>query len=507
MNYIIFSLILLNLSLNLLKHYHILQLNYYDNLTQLRWLGKNHKKLASQKLLLIWMVINLFWPNQLMQGILIGLLVLILLANLPLTQAKKPLKFTKRLLEMLALNIVIVGTIGWLAIDSLMIIVVIYIVAPLWPIIVNLLSLPLELFFKWRLVNSAKKILKSHDKLITIGITGSFGKTSMKHYLGAILPAKFSTLVTPESFNTPLGIATTIKQKLRATHEIFVCEMGASHKHDIKELCDIVEPTHGVITALGMQHLETFGSFDNIIQTKFELATAVKNKGLLLLNGDNQPITENLPKDQPYLTYGLKKTNDCHAFNLKLSNSGTIFSLSFKGKKYDNLQTRLIGEHSIVNLAGAIALSLELGLSIEQIKRQISKLTPPPHRLELKKFGNDLLIDDGYNSNPDGCEAALKTLSLFDGLKVVITPGMVELGPEQNRLNSEFGEKIARTCDFAILVGAKQTKPIYDGLIKRNYDPKKIFVVDSFKKALAKLPFLPRQPKVILIENDLPDNY
>ena len=130
-------------------------------------------------------------------------------------------------------------------------------------------------------------MLQSCSNITVIGITGSYGKTSVKFYLNKLLSAKYNVLMTPESFNTPLGVVKTIRTSLKATHEIFICEMGAKNINDIKEICDIVHPKHGVITSIGPQHLESFKTVENVVKTKFELADAIDKNGMVFLNYEN----------------------------------------------------------------------------------------------------------------------------------------------------------------------------------------------------------------------------
>lgn len=504
----------LSLLLNLLRHYHILQLNYYDTSTQWRWLITHHQKLASQKLIFLLTLPYFVWQNTLTFSIVGIALGLTFISNLPLIKPKKTLVITGRILRMFVINyLLIAGYQLWILHQSNFWQVIslsgLYLLAPVMPITINICLQPLERLLKNLYVSSAQHILLDHRNLTTIGITGSYGKTSMKQYLYDILKADFNTLVTPESYNTPIGIARTIKHRLRASHQFFVCEMGAAKKHEIQELCDITHPRYGIITAIGQQHLETFGDQQNIINTKFELADYIHENGMLVLNGDNSIIRDQLPRLQcPYLTYGLGATNDFQARNLQLSSQGTVFDLIHNGKKLTTISTPLIGQHSVVNLIGAIAMALQLGVSLKTIVRQAKTLTPPAHRLQLKKVGQDLIIDDSYNSNPNGCQAALETLGMFNGIKIIITPGMVELGDQQDQLNRQFGRQIAEVCDYVFLVGAQQTQAIYDGLIDQKYDSVKIIIVDNFQTAIHQARALHHdQAKVILIENDLPDNY
>jgi len=338
----------------------------------------------------------------------------------------------------------------------------------------------------------------------------------MKYFLNTLLNTKYNALMTPESFNTPMDVTITVRGALRSTHEVFICEMGAKFRGEIKELCNIVNPTDGILTAIGPAHLDTQKTIENIIKTKFELAAAVKNKGMLFLNGDNEIIMKNLP-DQKYQTYGLNPDNDYYAYDISTTRSGTTFSVSYKSckengeqKKIENLNTQLIGYHNVLNLVGAIAFSLYMDVGYEEIRHALKKINSPPHRLQLIKNNdnNTIIIDDAYNSNPSGSKAALDALALFDGYKVLITPGMVELGSEQENLNHRFGVQAAAVCDYVILVGEKQTKPIFNGLISADFDQSKIFIANHVKDAINfAYGIQTEKQKILLLENDLPDNY
>lgn len=495
-----------------LRSMHMFQLNSYKASTHGKWLRGNFSKLWSQVLLLLFMVIYFFVHHIAMQVIFIALCVVFCLSNRPLKNAKKPLVYTARVKRMLvtaAVLLVGISLLSFLLAEPFRfeLLCLLYLLAPVLPIIANTINAPVESSARRYYINDAKKILKSCPNLLIIGITGSYGKTSVKYYLTTLLRAKYNVLMTPESYNTPMGVVKTIREQLRSTHEIFVCEMGARHKGDIKELCDIVNPQHGIITSIGEQHLETFKTVETIIKTKFELADAVSGKGVIFLNGDNMLIRDHLP-NQEFRTYGLSEQNDSYAYDIKVTQNGTTFSLNDRGERVEGLQTQLIGEHNVINLVGAMALCSSLGVPYDGMRTQLKKITSPPHRLQLTKNNGMIIIDDAYNSNPSGCRAALQTLSLFDGCKILITPGMVELGAKQDECNRAFGAQAAEVCDFVILVGEKQTKPIFEGLSDAKYDPSKIFVADKFSDAINKAYSITNErQKVILLENDLPDNY
>ena len=377
----------------------------------------------------------------------------------------------------------------------------------------NLINKPVEnRISKW-FIDDAKRILKEHEGLRIIGITGSFGKTSVKYYLTTLLSEKYRVLMTPESFNTPMGIVRTIREHMQPTHEIFVCEMGARHLHDIKEITDIVHPDDGILTSIGHQHLETFHSLENIISTKYELLDAVDEKaakgaGLKFVNGDNEIIRDNM-KYKDAITYGLSEGCDYRASDIKVTSAGTSFTVTTPEGETGEFTTRLVGKHNVENIMGAIAAAHKFGVPMAKLRMGVRRIQSVPHRLELVKHGAVSILDDAYNSNPNGAKVALETLDLFENkVKILVTPGMVELGAKEDEYNKAFGEQAAKVCDYIILVGENNTKAIKKGAEEAGFSKDKLFVKNSLNEATQLMYELEAgKEKVILLENDLPDNY
>jgi UDP-N-acetylmuramoyl-tripeptide--D-alanyl-D-alanine ligase len=389
---------------------------------------------------------------------------------------------------------------------------------PLIPALGNLINKPVENRISRWFIDDARRMLKEHPGLRIIGITGSYGKTSVKYYLTTLLSESFSVLMTPESYNTPMGIVRTIREHLKPTHEIFVCEMGARHLHDIKEITDIVEPDDGIVTSIGYQHLETFHSLENIISTKYELLDAVADKEkkegkapgkhLKFVNGDNEIIRGNM-KYKDAITYGLSEGVDYRATDVTVTGAGTSFSVTSPSGEKADFTTRLVGRHNVENIVGAIAAANSLGVPMSKLKMAVRRLQSVPHRLELTRHGNVSILDDAYNSNPNGAKVALETLSLFEGsVKILVTPGMVELGEKEAEYNREFGKQAAAVCDYLILVGQKNSEDIMKGALEGGMSEDAIFLKNTFNEASALMYELDAgREKVILLENDLPDNY
>ena len=488
------------------------QLNSYSGLKHFRWMKKNIGELVTFFIafVMLFAVVKLEVGNVL-RVMTAVVFVLFGIVNIPKGKAKKPLAFTTRVIRMfvteavLSLAVILAATfvLGSFGVSY---IVAVYAVTPLLIIFANFVNSPVEAGVRQYYINDAKKMLAGCPDLKVIGITGSYGKTSMKFFLTTLLKGKYDVLMTPESYNTPMGVVKTIRGSLKGYHEIFVCEMGAKKVREIDELCRIADPQHGIVTSIGPQHLETFKTVENVVKTKFELADYVKNKGSCFVNLDNEYIRDNLPED--VVTYGTTEDADYYAKVLSVSRQGTKFSVRFPDGQVVEFNSILIGAHNVVNLCGAVAMAHFMGVSPIEIKSQMPKITAVPHRLQLLEKGPYTIIDDAFNSNPTGSAAALDTLALFEDYKILVTPGMIELGSKEEELNREFGRHAAKVCDYVVLVGKRQTAPILAGLHDEGYPDDRVFVADSFNEGINQAYAVSAdRRKIILLENDLPDNY
>ncbi len=383
----------------------------------------------------------------------------------------------------------------------------------LLPIMVPLahfILVPFENLNYKRYISWAKHKLKKYPDLIKIGITGSYGKTSTKYILNTILSQNYSVCITPHSFNTPMGLTKVILDYLKPNHDVLITEMGAKQVGDIKYLCDIIHPQYGILTSVGSQHLATFGTLDNIKKTKNELIKALpKENGLAIFNGNNEKCCELYKACE--INKKIVNTNDTSAYahvkNAKITNSGTTFTLVVEGKEIE-CQTKLLGEHNVENILMCSALAYNLGLTLEQIRIGISKLKPINHRLELKKERGLIVLDDAYNSNVEGSRCALEVLKLFESeQKIIVTPGLVELGTLERKENVNFGKNIAKVADYVIIVNKTNNEAIQEGLISENFPEEKIFFANTIIEAKLQLKKLAKRGDVVLFENDLPDNY
>ncbi|MCH5259725.1 MAG: UDP-N-acetylmuramoyl-tripeptide--D-alanyl-D-alanine ligase [Lachnospiraceae bacterium] len=430
--------------------------------------------------------------------------------------AKKPLVYTNRVKRMLFTTILIYAAAVLLSLLTgeygiqvcEIALLVLFILQPFLILLVNLINRPVEKGIDQHYINDAARILREMPNLTIVGVTGSYGKTSVKYFLSTLLSAQYNVLHTPGNYNTTLGVVRTIREQMKPFHEIFVCEMGAREVGDIKEICDLVHPDYGIITSIGPQHLQSFHTIENIIGTKFELADAVPADGKVFLNYDNEYIrTHRIDKN--VVSYGTMGDDVAYkAYDIAVSPRGSSFKMRDReGDEYE-FHTRLVGNHNVQNIAGAIAVAHTLGIPMEKLRYPVKQLESVPHRLQLVKQGSRILLDDSYNSNKNGFKAALDTLAMFKELRILMTPGMVELGEKQYDENKEVGVYAADKCDYAVLVGKEQTRPIQDGLKEAGFAGSRMIVVDTLQEAFQMVNAIPdERQKVVLIENDLPDNY
>ncbi len=444
--------------------------------------------------------------------------VLTIIVNAP-HKAKKPLVYTPRVKRMLVTTIILFSVVTILSLlagenaDNIikaptLVLLILFIMIPFEVLLANLINHPVEQGINRHYINDAVKILGQMPQLIIIGVTGSYGKTSVKYFLSRLLSVRYSVLHTPGNYNTTLGVVRTIREQLKPYHEIFICEMGAREVGDIKEICDFVHPKHGIITSIGPQHLQSFHSLENIISTKFELADAIGADGYVFLNYDNEYI-RGRKTDGNIVSYSaVTDGTDYRAYDITVTKDGSFFKIKDKDKKEYEFHTRLVGIHNVQNIAGAIAVANTLGISMDKLIYPVKQLESVPHRLQLIRRGEQTILDDAYNSNKAGFMAALDTLAMFDDLRILMTPGMVELGDKQYDENKEAGIYAASKCDYAILVGREQTKPIQDGLAQAGFEASRMIIVDTVQEGFNMINAIHSDKhKVILIENDLPDNY
>ncbi len=369
---------------------------------------------------------------------------------------------------------------------------------------------PVESAINRRYYNDARRRLRSMPGLRVIGITGSYGKTSTKHYLHRILSEQFDTLMTPGSFNTTLGVIRTVREHLKPYNEVFICEMGAKNIGDVREICELVRPSMGIITAVGPQHLESFGTIENVQRAKFELADALPADGCAIVNDDFEYIADRPVDNTACCRYGISAVGaEWRAEDIRYTAHGTTFTVTGPEGRRLPLSTRLMGECNVSDLLAAVVCAIRLGVPDAKIAAAVASIEPVEHRLTVKDVPGGLtILDDAFNSNPVGSRMALEVLGTFTGGKrIVITPGMIELGSQQEELNREFGRHIAANADVAIVVGRYNRQAITEGIAEGGMDPKAVHTVDTFNQAQEILRSIAAAGDTVLYENDLPDTF
>lgn len=504
----------INFVLLTLFNMHMFQLNSYYFGTHTKWLKRNVKNILPKIAIVVISTAFMLCSSNVFK--IFGNLIMAfsIFLNIPKKQSKIKLKFTKRVIRMFVTQTLLTILIIYISKNVLNVYVLVgllNILSFVFNMISNVINMPIEKLGRKSYIKKAKKKLEQMPNLLVIGITGSYGKTSVKNFLYSALSTKYEVLATPKNYNTTLGVTKTILEDLKPTHQIFICEMGAVKVGDIKQICDIVNPKIGIITSIGPQHLESFESIENVLNTKLELADAViKNNGTVFLNYNNEYLKNvKFEKGVDIKYYGVDKKDEVNfADNIKVSSAGVEFTTLDKEQNEVTFKTKVLGKHNVINLMGVIAVSNYLGIDIKRLVPEISKIKSVEHRLELKKNGNINIIDDSYNANPISSKSALDVLDEFEGYKIIVTPGLVELGKNSKMYNEKLGENIANVCDFCVVVGDEFADYIISGLKSKNYDDKKILRASSPKEALEKIMGLKLNGKItVLLENDLPDNY
>ena len=503
------------------KSFQMLQQNWYNEDNRyIKWINKNKKKVfINLDILFVLLIIFIFIKNEiLLLSLVVVFYTFLSLYNLHNKgKAKLELKVTKRVKRLFVTEFILylIPIIVFSLIFNEKYLLIYYLIFGLMvylnyfvTYLACLINQPIEKFLANRFKKKAIKKLNELPGLEVVGITGSYGKTSSKNILNDILSIKYNSLPTPKNFNTPVGLIITINNHLDKFNDIFIAEMGAFKRGEVQELCDLVKPKYGILTKIGVAHLESFGSQENIQKGKFELIESLPSDGIGVLNGDD-PLQLNYKLKNKVKTVWIgieNKDVDVRATNIKLNSDGTTFDCIFKGdKKKYKFETKLLGKANIYNILAGIALGKELGINIKQLQMGVKKVKAVEHRLELKKMGIINIIDDAYNANPDGTKMALDVLEKMPGKKIVISSGMIELGEKSYELNEELGTYMSSKTDIAILLGKDQTKPIYDGLTKKKFKKQNIYILNNINEAFELVNKLGDNETYVLVQSDLPD--
>ena len=422
----------------------------------------------------------------------------------------KPLVYTDRVKRQVLcigiLDVLYIILFMNLGIDHVITAVLVPIISWLLIYPMGLITSPIEGYINKGFENEARAILEKSPELKKVAITGSYGKTSTKNVLNAILDKKYYTLMTPASYNTPMGITRVIRENLKPYHELFLCEMGADHVDDIRYLVDMVKPSIGVLTSIGPQHLNTFGSIDNIIKEKCKVIEMLPNDGVGIINMDNDYIrSHNFHTKAELIRIGIDSEDvDFRAYDINYDQNGASFKVMIDDEEV-LFETALLGKHNIINILLGIALGQKLGVSISDMQDAIKDLRPIEHRLETKIINGYHFIDNAFNSNPVSSKLSLDVLSKMPNKRIIITPGLIDLGKDEYRYNKEFGLYMPGKVDHVVLVGQVRAKAIVEGLKEGGFDMAEVKIVDDVKEAFGHIYQNFTKDDTILLENDLPD--
>lgn len=420
-----------------------------------------------------------------------------------------------KIIFLLALVLWVATSAIFLSADYFFIIAVAVLLLLLFPIfytIALIILSPIDYFAKLYLVMKTKKIIKKAKDLKIIGIAGSYGKTTMKAVISTVLKEKFNILSTPESVNTPTGIASWFLKNYKKETEILVIEMGEHYRGDIKYLCSMTPPDIAIVTGINEAHLERLGTIENATATIFEIVENVKKDGLILLNADDEVIKEKYEKfirNKKALFYSSE--ND-QLSSVKISGQDfdeKELSWKFDLDKIDGLRIPILGQYIIGDAVAGYLVANSLEMTPAEIKKGLDAIEPITHRLEpIKSKGDVLIIDDSYNGNPAGVSEAIKVLSLFkDRRKVFLTPGIVESGTKTESIHHSIGQELAKVADKVILVKNSVTPYIAKGLEEGNFSKEDIIWFDTAKEAHTSLGQILKPNDVILFQNDWGDQY
>jgi UDP-N-acetylmuramoyl-tripeptide--D-alanyl-D-alanine ligase len=397
----------------------------------------------------------------------------------------------------------------------------VFLIAPLALIAGNVVMTPVEAILRRRFVQQARRVLADVHPVV-IGITGSYGKTSTKTYLAQILDGRYRVLATPKSYNTLMGVSLTINTQLANDYSVdyFVTEMGAYVEGEIAEICDLTHPQIGIVVEVGPQHLERFGSLENTARAKYELIKALPADGVGVFNWDNPFVRDMYERGHPKIRLAVSKTVRVGevalngprfiASDIQDSLEGLRFIVTdIQSGESEPFATTLLGQHNVTNILLATAVAVHEGMSLKEVARRAKTLEPAESRLVRQVTTQGItIINDAYSANPVGAEEALRVLGMHTmGKRLLITPGMVELGALMEQENNRLGEIAAQYASDVVLVGKERTQPIQSGLMEAGFPSEHLHVVETLAESVRWYQNNLRAGDTVLFLNDLPDTY
>lgn len=375
------------------------------------------------------------------------------------------------------------------------------ILAPIFSsLLVLFFQIPTTILIK-RTLEKARIKREGFKNLIVIGITGSYGKTSTKEFLFTFLSQKYRVLKTRANANTTLGVANTILKELNQKHEIFICEIGAYKKGEIKKMCEFVKPKIGILTGINEQHLAIFGSQENIISAKFELIESLPENGTAILNMESNFIKEEIAsrnfdvKNKKFCA--INKGLDIWAENIIIEKESISFKVFSKDGDSADFKVNLLGGHNVMNVLLAVCCAKELGINLEEVSRACLKVRPEQGGMKFLRKESPVVLDSSYSANPDGVIADLEYLKIYQGKKVIIMPCLIELGRAAKEVHQRIGKKIAEVCDLAIITTRDYFKEI-------KKEAPNALLIENQKEIVNKIKEFSNFGDVVLLEGRVP---
>lgn len=539
-----FSLVLVWLAGTLTRIYqqaHYYQIEEYKSgryvrwlsLERIRWLPSRAMVALAVSLLFIVLMDSVPGGDGSAQAILAVFGALVAVVPARKASVKKPFVRTQRAIRLLGGAFVVAILIalgGWVLLgDNGRTSVVLghvggmalFLLAPVWLMVGNVVMIPVEASLRRAFEQSARAIMAEVRPKV-IGITGSYGKTTTKNYVRDFLNIRYKAYATPKSYNTLMGLCIAINRDVRDDYSLdyFIAEMGMYDRGEIARLCAFTPPDIGLVIEVGPQHLERAGSMENIARAKYEIIEGLAPDGVGVFNWDNAYIREMVARGYP-------DTQLCVSKEVALSDvvdatprfiatdiSETTAGLSFKVHDMltgacEDFETSLHGEHNVTNLLMAVAVAVYEGVPLKDIARRARTLTTTENRLTKQAFTNGItILNDSYSANPIGARSALQVLGMHaSGRRLLVTPGMVELGDKHEEENHRLGVLATQYATDIILVGDKQTRPIQDGIRTTDFDMKRLQVVSTVQEAIAWYQTHLDAGDTVLLLNDLPDTY
>lgn len=395
------------------------------------------------------------------------------------------------------------------------------------PVIVSVIVLLFQPFFvlarKIILFRAAKKMdnIKSVSPLKVIAITGSYGKTSTKEFLTTILSKKYKVLSTSQHQNSEMGVAQCILNNLGISHQVFIAEVGAYNKGKVEEVCSILKPDIGIVTGVNEQHLSLFGSLENLLSAEGgrELASFVENNGLLVVNGDNKYCLDLAKRfsaeggsahdgnGQMKIYSESNKTlnSDIWSDDITVHKNFISFVAIDKSGELAHFNVKVLGEHNVQNLLGAIIVAKELGMDFGEISEACNDIKQEQGGMVLKKDSNGInIINSSYSANPDGVLADLNYLNGFEQKKVIVMPSLIELGKKSAEIHEKIGNKIGQICDKAIITSKDKFAELKNGAKEAGMEDSRILFSDNPDDIYSMITLFCKAGDAVLLEGRVP---